>query len=165
MYLKGEKLKEKVEKGLVEDYIHLDTQLNDEYFDLTVSKISEIKGKGQVDFSDSERQIPSTNPVEPRKKDSEDDYGWWMLPKGHYIAVTNEKLNVPKEYLAIIQPRLSLLKSGLDIPMRGIPKVKGKKIYFNVAVTTENGFEIKENARLLSTMFINLKDKNKHEGY
>lgn len=165
MYLTGEKLKEKIKEGMVEDYVHLDTQINGNYFDLTVSEVSEIKGRGEVDFSDSERQIPETNPVKPRKKDPEDEYGWWMLPKGHYLAKTNEKLKVPKGHLAVLQPRLSLLKSGLDIPMRIVPEGEKKEIYFNIAVTTDNGFEIKENARLISTMFINLKSKNKYGGY
>ena len=166
MYLGAEKIKKKIkEEKLVENYIHLDTQLKENNFDLTVSSISEIKGKGEVDFSDKERHIPKANPVQPRKKNPEDKYGWWMLPKGNYVAKTNEKLNIPKGTIAILQPRLSLLQSGLNIPLRIITQTKGTEVHFNLAVTTHNGFEIKENARIISTTFIEPKGNKGYGGY
>lgn len=161
MYLEKDEIKEKIEEeNLVKGYVHLDTQLREQSFDLTVSQISEVKGSGEIDFSNDERKIPEINPLQPRKKESEDEYGWWMLPKGSYIAETNEEMNLPEGTIAVLQPRLSVVKSGVNVPTRILTSGELTEIEFPLIVNTDNGFEVKENARLITAIFINFKKKS-----
>ncbi len=160
MYLNKEKIKKKINKeNLIEDYIHLDTQLGEKNFDLTVSEIKEIKEKGKVDFSNDERHIPDTNSLQPRKKNPEDDYGWWILPPGNYVGRTNETINIPEKTVVIQQPRLTLTKSGIDMSTRlytGKDKIQPE---FHFSVTNKEGFEVKENARVLEIYFLKGQEK------
>lgn len=160
MYLDKQKIKKKIEKEeLIQDYIHLDTQLRENNFDLTISKIKEIKGKGQIDFSNNERTIPDTNPLQPRKKNKEDKYGWWILPPGNYIGITNETINLPEKTIAIQQPRLSLVNSGVDSSTRIYTGKDEVKPQFYFTVMNKEGLEIKENARILGIYFLKAKER------
>ncbi len=159
MYMDKEEIKEKIEEeNLIEDYIHLETQLDQNSFDLTVSRIEEYKGPGKIDFSNDERQIPSKNKINPRKKNKEDDYGWWNLPKGTYFIETNEKVKLPEETLMIMHPRFTLAKSGVSVDTRIIGSEEPFKPKFTLTINNKNGFEIKENARIVKAIFLNSKD-------
>ncbi|MFB6114991.1 MAG: deoxyuridine 5'-triphosphate nucleotidohydrolase, partial [Candidatus Nanohalobium sp.] len=55
MILNREELRELIEeKGLIQNYVHLETQLTPQGFDLTVDEIHEYQGSGKLDFSNDE---------------------------------------------------------------------------------------------------------------
>ncbi|MFB6203604.1 MAG: deoxyuridine 5'-triphosphate nucleotidohydrolase [Candidatus Nanohaloarchaea archaeon] len=160
--LNREELREAIENGLIEDYPHLETQLTPNGFDLTAGEIHEFQGPGKLDFSNSEREIPDSEPIEPEKKDPEDDYGWWKLEPGAYKVVTNETVDLPEDMIALAFPRSSLLRMGASIE-NGVwdAGFRGRSS-FMLVVENPDGIEIKENARVNHIIFRRV---NETEGY
>ncbi|MDY6776812.1 MAG: deoxyuridine 5'-triphosphate nucleotidohydrolase [Candidatus Nanohaloarchaea archaeon] len=164
MVLNREELKELIEEeNLVEGYPHLETQLTPNGFDLTAAEIRTFDGPGKLDFSNDEREIPGTTPLEPVKKDDSDEYGWWELDPGVYKMVTNEKVKIPKDLAAIAFPRSSLLRMGATIDngvwdggFEGVSE-------FLLNVENPEGVEIKENARVNHIVFVRMEETE--EGY
>lgn len=154
MTLNREELREFIEeKGLIQDYIHLETQLTPQGFDLTIDEIHEYKGSGKLDFSNDEREIPDSEPIEPEKKDPEDDYGWWRLEKGTYKVVMNEKVDIPNNLTGYAFPRSSLLRMGVTIENAVWDSGFTGTGSFKISVDNPEGVEIKENARVNQLVF------------
>ena len=72
------------EKQLITGYVDLETQLQPTGFDLSLGSVLGYRGGGSVDFSNVERKIAPTEPLEP----DEDD--WYALGQGCYTVVYNE---------------------------------------------------------------------------
>lgn len=163
MILNREDLEEAIEDGLVQDYIHLETQLTPNGIDLTVDEIHSFEGSGKLDFSNSEREIPESEKIEPEKKSEGDDYGWWELDSGSYKIVTNEVVDLPDNLVAFAYPRSSLLRMGCSIE-NGVwdGGFKGKSSFL-LLVENQEGVEIKENARVNHLIFHRMKETE--EGY
>jgi len=160
MYMKKDEIKEKIEEeNMIQDHVHLETQLKEHRFDLTLSKLEEYKGGGKIDFSNDEKELPLTNEVPTRKKNSDDKYGWWVLSRGNYLAETNETVELPEDTLMIHQPRLSLLNCGAETPVQVITSQETLKPKFMLRIENSNGVEIKENARIVKAIFLDLGDK------
>ena len=171
MVLSREELEHKIkEENLITNYIDLETQITPQGFDLTVKKIEKYRGKGKLDFSNSEREIPKTSKVEPQKKNSEDDYGWYKLEKGVYKVTMNEKVDIPNNLTGFAYPRSSLLRMGCSIENAVWDAgYKGTGSFMLVVENTE-GVEIKENARVNQLVFVEIDETEKgysgryHEG-
>lgn len=163
MFLTGDSLEKAVENGLVKDYIHLETQLQPNGFDVTVAEIHEFGGSGKLDFSNSEREIPDSEPIEPEKKDEEDDYGWWSLDPGVYKVVMNEKVDIPDNLVGIAFPRSSLLRMGCTTENAYWDAGYTGGGAFVLKVENQDGVEIKENARINQIGFIEVDETE--EGY
>lgn len=154
MVLNREQLRRLIEEeNLIQDYPHLETQLQPHGFDLTAGEIHRYTGKGKLDFSNSEREIPETEPIEPEKKDSEDDYGWWQLSKGVYKIVMNEKVDIPEDLAGFAFPRSSLLRMGATIENAVWDAGYTGVGEFMLVVHNEEGIEVKENARVNQIVF------------
>jgi len=153
MKLNNEQLREAVENGLVENYPHLETQLTPNGFDLTAAEIHSFRDSGRLDFSNSEREIPETEKIEPEKKDESDEYGWWNLEPGAYKIRTNEVVDLPEDVIGFAYPRSSLLRMGCTIE-NGVwdAGFRGRS-EFLLVVENEDGVEIKENARVNHIVF------------
>lgn len=163
MIITGKRLKKQVRTGLVQDYIDLDTQLQPNGFDVTAKEIHRIKGSGKLDFSNSEREIPDSEPVEPEKKDEADEYGWWKLEKGVYKIVMNEKVDIPNNVVGYAYPRSSLLRMGATIENAVWDSGYTGRGEFMLIVENEDGIQIKENARVNQLVFH--KTEEAEEGY
>lgn len=164
MTLNREQLEELIEEeGLIQNYIHLETQLTPQGFDLTVDEIHEIEGSGKLDFSNDEREIPDSRPIEPEKKDEEDDYGWWELEQGTYKVVMNEKVDIPNDITGFAFPRSSLLRMGVTIENAVWDSGFTGTGSFKISVDNPDGVEIKENARVNQIVFEKIKETE--EGY
>jgi len=163
MILNREELQEAVEEGLVQEYIDLETQLTPNGFDFTAAEIHRYKDSGRLDFSNSEREIPDTEKVEPVKQNEEDEYGWWQLEPGVYKIVTNEIVDIPNDVVGFAFPRSSLLRMGCTIE-NGVwdSGFKGKSS-FMLKVDNPEGVEIKENARVNHIVFHRMEETE--EGY
>lgn len=163
MVLNREQLKEAIENGLIHEYPHLETQLTPNGFDLTAKEIHRYKDAGKLDFSNSEREIPDTEPIEPEKKDEEDDYGWWNLEPGVYKIVTNEIVDIPEDLVAFAFPRSSLLRMGCTIDNGVWDGGYNGRSEFMLTVQNSEGVEIKENARVNHIVFMHMDETE--EGY
>jgi dUTP pyrophosphatase len=163
MILNREELKEAVENGLIENYPHLETQLTPNGFDLTAKEIHRFKDGGKLDFSNSEREIPDTERIEPVKKDEGDDYGWWDLEPGVYKIVTNEIVDLPNDLVGFAFPRSSLLRMGCTIENGVWDGGYRGRSEFMLKVDNSEGVEIKENARVNHIVFHKMEETE--DGY
>lgn len=136
---------------LIENAINIATQLQSNGVDLTVGKIYEFSNTaGKIAFDNSERELPETYEI----KFNEDN--WIYLPKGFYKTIFNEKVNVPKDIMAIGAPRSSLLRSGVSIETAIWDAGYSGRSESLLIVHNDAGFYIKKNARLLQLIFIKL---------
>ncbi len=163
MILNKQGLRNAIEDGLVQEYVHLETQLQPNGFDMTAGEIHRYKGKGKLDFSNSEREIPETEKVEPVKKNEDDDYGWWDLEPGVYKVVMNEKVDIPNHITALAFPRSSLLRMGCTIENAVWDSGYTGTGSFMLEVHNSEGVEIKENARVNQLVFFEMDETE--EGY
>ena len=163
MKLNDEQLKEAVENGLVENIIDLETQLTPNGFDMTAKEIHMFKDSGKLDFSNSEREIPETEKVEPVKRNEQDEYGWWKLEPGAYKIKTNEVVDLPEDVIGFAHPRSSLLRMGCTIE-NGVwdAGFRGRS-EFLLIVENKEGVEIKENARVNHIVFEKIEETE--QGY
>lgn len=155
MVLNREEIRSMVEENdLIQDHLHLETQLTPNGFDLTAGEIHRYQGPGKLDFSNSERELPDTEPIEPQKKAAEDDYGWWRLEPGVYKVIANEKVNLPNDLMAFTFPRSSLLRMGAFIQNAAWEAGFSGRGTFLLKVDNPEGIEIKQNARVNQIVFI-----------
>lgn len=164
MVLNREELKQMIEEeNLIQEFPHLETQLGANGFDLTATEIRRYPEKGRLDFSNSEREIPDTSPVEPKKKSEEDDYGWWILEPGVYKVVMNEKVDIPNDLVGLAFPRSSLLRMGATVDNAVWDSGYTGTGEFMLTVDNPEGIEIKENARVNQLVFFHMDEVE--EGY
>jgi len=164
MTLNKQQLRELIQnEGLVQNYVHLDTQLTPQGFDLTVDEIHRIKGSGKLDFSNDEREIPDSEPIRPEKKREGDEYGWWELEQGTYKVVMNEKVDIPDDVTGFAFPRSSLLRMGVTIENAVWDSGFTGTGSFKLSVDNPEGVEIKENARVNQIVFEEIEETE--EGY
>lgn len=156
--LNGEQIKNLIEKRkLIENFIDLDVQLTPNGFDLTVEKIFGFEAAGALDFSNSERVVPAGKEIKPKKKSQKDKYGWWNLRQGVYKIRTNERINLPKDLIAIAFSRSSLLRMGTFVQVGVWDAGFEGKSEFLLAVENPKGIRIKQNARILQIIFEKIK--------
>ena len=96
----------------VENLVHFDTQHSNTGIDLTVAAVYRLSGAGQLDFGGGEFQEASTDRIDPRMRDEEDDYGWWELDEGAYIVRYNEGFVPDEGEFGLVRPLPRLLKAG-----------------------------------------------------
>ncbi len=165
MTLNKIQLRKKIEEeNLISDYTRLETQLQPAGFDLTAKEIHRFEEAGKLDFSNSEREIPETEKVQPVKKDEDDDYGWWELEPGSYKVVMNERVDIPEKMVGVAHPRSSLLRMGCTIGNAlWEPGYTGPG-EFVLIVQNPEGVEIKENARLNQLTFEEIDETESYNG-
>jgi len=158
MIIPDAELKKLIESDppLIKDFISLKHQLQSNGFDLTAHEIFSFKGFGSLDFSNKERVFPDTEAVEF-------DDMWTVLKPGIYKVKTNEYVHLPKDVMAMVQTRSSLLRMGAftvhglwDAGFHG----KGE---FSLIVHNHYGLRIKQNARVAQMMFFRLEDSVENE--
>jgi len=141
------------EKGLITGYIDLDTQITQNGVDLTVSKIFSFESNGQVDFSNSERELPECEEIEPVKQNSDDKYGWWHLEPGVYKIKSNEILSLPNNLAGFALSRTTLLRVGVSVSNGFWEAGFSGRSEALLSVGNPYGVKIKENARVIQIAF------------
>jgi deoxycytidine triphosphate deaminase len=131
-------------KGLLDNIISEKKQVQRTSFDLTAGTVYELNGSSRLDFGGSEYQQLDRVLLEPRKKNPEDQYGWWGLSHGLYLLKYNELITLQPNQRGIIQMHSRLLESGIIHPARIIEDVGELFMPINVLKKTN----IKENARI-----------------
>ncbi|MCD4732786.1 deoxyuridine 5'-triphosphate nucleotidohydrolase [bacterium] len=96
---------------LMENLPDPERQLTTNGLDLTVAEVERFIGEtpGSLDFDNSARRLPETEPL-PWKDDS------LLLPPGGWLIRYAEKVNLPRNIIALGKPRSSLLRMGATLP-------------------------------------------------
>ena len=150
MILSSDEIKERIlNEKLIENFIDLETQLQPASFDLTLDEIYLIVSSASIDFSNKERRLPNYKKIEFNND-------WIELNKGIYLITFNEIVNIPRDLLALVRPRSSLVRSGATIfSSLWDPGYCGKSNCLLV-VLNENGIKLKKNARVAQMVFFKL---------
>lgn len=153
------------EKELIGNCINLEVQLTPNGFDLTVAEVFAFNTPGALDFSNKERVIPKSKLLLPKKKSSQDKFGWWHLKKGIYKIQTNETVHLPKDLIALAFSRTSLLRMGA-FTQHGVwdAGFQGKS-EFVLVVENPKGIRLKQNARIAQLIFMRINEtKQSYQG-
>ncbi len=141
---------------LIAGYLDLDIQAQPNGFDITVGEVLEYTSAGEMTQAD--RTLSSTRPLQW------DVSGNLDLVPGPYLAVLNERISLPLHIMALMQPRSSLLRSGVtlhtaiwDAGYRGRSQVV-------LSVLNPRGFRLGRNARIGQLVFFGL-DRQILQGY
>ncbi len=135
---------------LVENMIDPEIQLQPNSVELTLKSIETFVNSGAVDFDNSERETPSTEPVEF------DDKGWVHLAPGVYKISFNEIVNIPLDHAAIARPRSSLLRCGANIGTAVWDSGYRGRSESMLVVYNPHGFRLKKNARVMQLLLFDL---------
>ena len=140
------------ERQLVTGYIDLDKQLQPSGFDLSLSEVLEYEGGGSVDFSNVEREIARTKPLEP------DELGWYTLQQGCYVIVYNEVVKIPLDLVALARSRSTMLRNGAAVETAvWDPGYQGRSSSLLV-VHNPRGIRLKRDARVAQLVFFRIRE-------
>ncbi|MDD5255011.1 MAG: deoxyuridine 5'-triphosphate nucleotidohydrolase [Candidatus Omnitrophica bacterium] len=148
-------------KNLISGYIHLDTQLTPNGFDLTAGSIFSFSSSGALDFSNKERVLPREKELIAKKNRGSDTAGWWSLKKGAYKVRTNETVCLPPDCIAIAFPRSSLLRMGVFCHNGVWDAGFCGRSEFLLVVENPAGLKLKQNARVVQLVFMRLSGAHK----
>ena len=140
------------EKQIITGYIDLETQLQPTGFDLSLATILGYKGRGSVDFSNVEREIAPTEPLEP------DDEDWYTLAQGCYTIVYNEVVKIPLDIVAMARSRSTMLRNGASVETAiWDPGYQGRSSSLLV-VGNPAGIRLKRDARVVQLVFFDIEE-------
>jgi len=136
--------------GLVEGAVDAGEQLQVNGFELTAAKVESFDGPGHIGFSNEDRSLPATRPLQWGKD------GWLFLEKGCYKVIFNEIVAIPKDVCAIGLPRSSLLRMGVSVHTAVWDAGYSGRSEALLVVYNGGGFYIKKDARVLQLIFMRL---------
>src|SRR5699024_9266603 len=136
--------------------IHRDTQQQNSRMDLTADEIHRFTQPGSLDFGGSEFEPADRQLISPKKKDKDDDYGWWNLPGGNYQITMNEKVssNDSTNMLGILVPHEHARQAGIIAESRILLIEEEQQLLTLNICVLEAGCNIKENARVAALYII-----------
>lgn len=149
--LSAEEIRNRIEKGLIRDFVDLKVQLQPNGFDCTLRSVAKIKSSGRIDFDNTERTLADTEEI--------DFKDWVFLSKGIYRATLNEIVKIDEDLIAIAKPRSSLLRCGVDILTAVWDAGYEGRSEVAIAVHNPFGIWLKRNARIVQLIFIKLCSK------
>jgi hypothetical protein len=126
----------------IDGLVHEPTQTEGDGVDLTVAEIHEVTAPGRVDFGGGELEAAATEPHDGEKRDPDDEYEWWSLDPGTYLAEYNESI-AEADLRFTVQTRDALLERGAFHPTLRVTELPRVPLSVGGA-----GIRIKENARI-----------------
>jgi dUTP pyrophosphatase len=143
---------------LITDYIDLEKQLQPNGFDCTLRAVGRLKGKGSLDFDNSERKLPEVEEIEFERD-------WVFLEQGVYRAYINEVVNLGNDIMAFGRPRSSLVRAGATLLTAVWDAGYKGRSEVGLVVYNPYGIMLKRNARIMQLVFVKLTSKTKpYEG-
>jgi dUTP pyrophosphatase len=142
---------------LVDSYIKLEDQVQPNGFDLTLREISIIRSPGTIAISNSDRVLSGLDPL------MTDSYGFFSLAQGSYVITFNEIVSLPKDVMALGQPRSSLLRCAVTVNMAVWDAGYSGRGQALLTVFNPHGFKLQKNARVAQLVFFQLAGQT--EGY
>jgi dUTP pyrophosphatase len=147
----------KSEPPLISNYVKLEDQVQSNGFDLTLMEVGLIRSPGTIGITNADRVISG---LEPYLIDSR---GFFSLAEGSYVITFNEIVSLPKDVMALGQPRSSLLRCGVTINMAVWDAGYSGRGQALLTVFNPHGFKLQKNARVAQLVFFQLADET--EGY
>ena len=150
------------EENLIQNYVDLQTQLNDHGFDVTADKIYKLSGYSVIDFANELRSLPRYEELEFKKTViREKEVEAVFLDPGRYVVELREIVKLPKDICAVVLPRSSLTRSGVSIESAlWDAGYHGKGV---LSMTVMNSTVLVKNARIGQMIFLKL--SRSVEGY
>lgn len=152
MFLGSEKIRMLIlKKGLMKDYIDLDSQLQPNGFDMTLQKIYKLHGIGEITCNS--KVLPELEEIITSSK-------IWYLKQGVYLIQFNEVVNLPKNIAAFSIQRSSIIRSGAMINVASWDSGyngRGQNILF---VNNPDGLCLEKNARVVQMHFLRVEGKH-----
>ena len=135
---------------LVEDFLELKLQLQNNGFDLTVRSVAAFASLGQLALDNGERVLPGMKSLEF------DGTDYLTLLPGEYRVTYNEIVHLPKNVIALGFPRSSLLRCGADVRTAVWDAGYSGRSESLLLVHNPHGLRLKRNARLTQLVFVRL---------
>lgn len=147
MILNKSQIKAYITSGMISEYKDLDTQLQPNGFDMTVSQIDFIEGKGVIDFDNSGRKLPDY--IRLRFFDDK-----VKLASSIYLVHFNEKLDIPSNIVALAYPRSSLIRMGATVETAVFDSGFNGYCQALLVVFNRSGIMMSKDARILQIIFM-----------
>jgi len=142
---------------LIEGYIDLEEQVQPNGVDLTLREIALLQSSGRITAENSQRLVSDLAPL------VFDGLGFIDLVPGAYIITYNEVVHLPKNIMALGQPRSSLLRCGVTVGTAAWDAGYEGRSQSLLVVYNPQGFRLQRNARMTQLIFLRLSQKT--EGY
>lgn len=142
---------------LVEDFLELRVQVQNNGFDFTLRSVASFSSLGQIALDNDERILPQTSALDF----GADDY--IQLAPGQYRIIYNEIVHLPNDVMALGFPRSSLLRCGADIRTAVWDAGYSGRSESLLIVHNPHGLRLKRDARVMQLVFMHLGDTS--EGY
>jgi len=148
---------------LIDEFIDMETQIQQNGVDFTVKKIERLVGQGTVDFDNTFRVLPETQGVDIHQIASNGDKVY-ELPAGNYLVTFNEYVNIPKNLMFRSVSRSTLIRCGASL--ESAIWDAGFKGYSQCALNVHNpfGIRIHKNARIMQLVVEEL-NESVEKGY
>ena len=138
--------------------IEIDVQLQTNGIDLRVERIQRLASPGLLGATDAVREPAAREDV------TSDKDGWWDLHRGAYVITYREKVNLPRDLMALARPRSSLLRSGVAIHTAVWDAGYSGRGEGLLSVLNARGYRLQRGARVLQLVFFRLSAPTS-EGY
>ncbi len=158
----NELLKLVKEKNLVENLCERErTHPEGTGFDIRIGELYEVRGEGFLGVE--ERDTPHTELI--AKFDPEERREVSLNPNTYYLMKTIEKVNIPKDLLAMFTPRSTLFRSGVYIFGGQVAPGYCGGLTMGIYNFSNEEFKLELGARVLHLMFFQVKgDSNLYRG-
>lgn len=153
---------------LIEDMVNANIQIQENGVDLTIGSLYRFYRRGVIDFDNSHRQISRRDYISTIDDDIFNEkenryYQCYNLKPGVYAVVIKQRVNLPKDVIALTISRSSLTRSGVYIQFAVWDA--GYSGYGEVLlhVVNQYGIKLMENARICQMIF--MKTDEESDGY
>lgn len=127
-------------------------------FDLRLSGVHTLHGKGSLLLET--RKTPKAIPLIPGPGGI-----FTLQPNRWYLVTTMETMNLPDNMAAVIFPRSTLFRSGVELHTSITPPGYEGSLTFGLTVSHEDGFEIAQGARFCHLVLMQVrKGATKYRG-
>jgi len=130
-------------------------------FDIRIGELYKVKGEGFLGVE--ERDTPETELI--ARFDSREKKQISLKPNTYYLMKTIEKVNIPKDLLAIFTPRSTLFRSGIYIFGGQVAPGYSGGLTMGIYNFRNEDFKLELGARVLHLMFFEVKgESNLYKG-
>ena len=125
-------------------------------FDLRIGELYEVLGSGFLGVT--ERETPEVKLIASHAKDGGKKIG--LKPNTYYMMGTIEKVNLPKDLVALMRPRTTLFRSGVHLLLGQVSPGYSGQLNFGLVNLRPEPFYLEMGARVVHIQFFGVKGKN-----
>jgi len=148
---------------LIDEFINMETQIQQNGVDFTVKRIERIVGQGRIDFDNTYRQLPEVETVSIHQIAPNGDK-MYDLPQGCYLVTFNEYVRIPRNLMFRSVSRSTLIRCGASL--ESAIWDAGFEGYSQCALIVHNelGIQIHKDARIMQLVVEEL-NESVEKGY